>query len=630
MIRNKNFYFILFSDICLVAAAYLLAYLLRFEGKIPSEEWEVVRSTLPYIVPIKLLIFYFFGLYGGMWRYTSVVDLFNVVKATLTSSGLIILAILFIYRFQGFPRSVFIIDGFLTFILIGGLRVTVRLLLSEQERGFHPLRQIFQLRSEKRFTRPKKSLLIIGAGDAGEKMLREIRDNPRLNYEVAGFLDDDSTKKGMRIHGVPVLGPVSKIHDMAFRDEMDEILIALPSASAKQMKRIVEACEATGLKTRTTPGIGELIDGKVSFKTIREVSFEDLLGRDPVNLDLEIIESYLTDKTVLISGAGGSIGSELCRQITKFNVKNLILLDKAENNLFHIEMEFRQRFPTTPITPIIGDVKYKNSLTNLFEAYHPQVIFHAAAYKHVPMMELNPWEAVYNNVVGTRNIAEASHQFGVERFIFVSTDKAVRPVSVMGATKRVAEMITSCYATQSNGPAAAGRFLAVRFGNVIGSEGSVVHLFKRQIERFGPVTVTHPEMTRYFMTIPEACKLILQAGAMGEGGEIFILDMGTPIKIVDMARDLIRGSGFKPDVDIEVKFIGLRPGEKLHEELITEGEGIVRTPNEKLFVLKGGTCEFGWLCQKIEELVKLAYYQDEEGIKRKLKEIVPEYQPYKS
>jgi FlaA1/EpsC-like NDP-sugar epimerase len=631
LIRNKNFYFILFSDICLVAAAYLLAYLLRFEGKIPLQEWETVRSTLPYIVAFKLFSFYFFGLYKGMWQYTSVVDLFNVVKATLTSSGLIILAILFIYRFQGFPRSVFIIDGFLTFIFIGGLRVTIRLLLSEQERGFHSFRQMLQFRSERKLTKLKKSLLIIGAGDAGEQMLREIRQNPRHNYEVVGFLDDDPKKRGMKIHGVPVLGPIQKIHNMTYDDEMDEILIALPSASTKQMRRIIEACEATGLKTRTTPGIGELIDGKISFKTIREVSFEDLLGRDPVNLDMEIIESYLADKIILVSGAGGSIGSELCRQITSFDPKNLILLDKTENNLFNIEMEFCQRFPRVPITPVLGDVHNRGFLERLFKAHKPQVVFHAAAFKHVPIVELNPWEGVFNNIVGTKNIVKASYQSGVERFVMISTDKAVRPVSVMGATKRVAEMITSCYAAYPNTSSSGGRFLSVRFGNVIGSEGSVIHLFKKQIERFGPVTVTHPEITRYFMTIPEACKLILQAGAFGEGGEIFVLDMGTPIKIVDMARDLIRLSGFKPDVDIEIKFIGLRPGEKLYEELITESEGIIRSAHGKIFILKGeNNYDLNRLNQKIEELVGLALCQDAEGIKSKLKEIVPEYQPYKS
>ena len=612
----------LLLDCGCVIAAYCLAYFLRFEGEIPHQEWLKLKTTIPYVVFFKLLTFLVFGLYRGMWRYTSVVDLFNALKATFTSSILLILWILFAYYFQGFSRSVFVIDGFLTFVFIGGLRVAIRVFLSEQDKGFQSLRQILRLRSEK-LEKPKKSLMIIGAGDAGEKILREIRDNPRLNYEVVGFLDDDPAKKGMRIHGVPVLGPIPKIHELAYDDEMDEILIALPSASAKQMKKIMEACEATGLKTRTTPGIGELIDGRVSFKTIREVSFEDLLGRDPVNLDMKIIESYLTDKTVLVSGAGGSIGSELCHQVASFNPKNLVLLDKTENNLFHIEMDFRQRLPKTPITPVLGDVHNRGFLEKLFSAVQPQVVFHAAAFKHVPIVELNPWEGVFNNVIGTKNIAEASYDFGVERFVMISTDKAVRPVSVMGATKRVAEMITCCYAQRNR-----GKFVSVRFGNVIGSEGSVVHVFKKQIERYGPITVTHPDITRYFMTIPEACKLILQTGALGEGGEIFILDMGTPIKIVDMARDLIRRSGFKPGVDIEIKFTGLRPGEKLHEELITEGEGIVRTPYEKIFVLNGASNNVNWLYKKIEELVQAAFAQDALAIKTILKEIIPEYQPY--
>jgi FlaA1/EpsC-like NDP-sugar epimerase len=564
-----------------------------------------------------------------MWRYTSLFDLFNVLKAVITSSVFIILAILFIYRFQGFPRSVFIIDAILTFIFIGGIRVTVRILLSEQDKGFSHLRQMVRIRSGRDLVKAKKRLLVIGAGDAAEKILREIRENPRLNYEVVGLLDDDPSKKSMNIHGVPVLGPVGKIHKMAFQDEMDEILIAMPSASAKQMSRIIQHCETTGLKCRTTPGIGELIDGRISFKTIREVSFEDLLGRDPVNLDTESIGHYLTDKIVLISGAGGSIGSELCRQVAAFNPKNLILLDKTENNLFHIEMEFRHRFPKVSITPILGDAHNIGFLERLFIDVEPQVVFHAAAFKHVPIVELNPWEGVFNNIMGTKNIVEASYQSGVERFVMISTDKAVRPVSIMGATKRIAEMITYCYGAQHTAIPNGGKFVSVRFGNVIGSEGSVVHLFKKQIERYGPVTVTHPEITRYFMTIPEACKLILQAGAMGEGGEIFVLDMGTPIRIVDMARDLIRRSGFKPDVDIEIKFIGLRPGEKLHEELVTEGEGIVPSAHEKIFVLKGeNNYDLNWLNQKIEELVRLSIEQDAQGIKSKLQQIVPEYQPY--
>jgi len=608
-------------DAGLLVAAYLLSYLLRFEGNTPRIELVKLYATLPYIVPFKLVVFMSFGLYKGMWRYTSLVDLFKVFKATIASSAVIILAILFVYRFEGFPRSVFVLDWILTFIFIAGIRVAIRLLLSEKAvRGTF----LFQIPFSKgeRVAR-KKRLLLIGAGDAGEKILREIRENPRLNYEVVGLLDDDPKKKGMRIHGVPVLGSIPRIHDMAFRDEMDEILIATPSANPKQMRRIIESCEATGLKSRTTPGIGELIDGKISFKTVREVSFEDLLGRDPVDLDLESIGNYLTDKVVFVSGAGGSIGSELCRQIAQFRPRNLLLFDKTENSLFHIEMEFRQRFPNIFITPVLGDVKHRGSLNKHFTRYKPQVVFHAAAHKHVPIVELNPSEAIYNNVFGTKNIVEASHQFGVERFIMISTDKAVRPANVMGATKRVAEMITSSHASNPT------HFASVRFGNVLGSEGSVVHLFKKQIERFGPVTVTHPEMTRYFMTIPEASKLILQAGAMGEGGEIFVLDMGTPIKIADMAKDLIRRSGFKPGVDIEIKFIGLRPGEKLSEELITDGEGIVRSPREKIFVLKGeNNYDLDWLNNKIEELLRLAYDQNVDGIKSKLKEIVPEYQPF--
>ena len=606
-------------DACLIVAAHYLSYVLRFEGIIPERELQNFKSAILYILVFKLFTFLMFGLYRGMWRYTSVVDLVNVLKATITSSVGIVLVVLFIYRFQGFPRSVFIIDWILTFLLVSGTRVIIRLTLSERGDFHFLLQNPFAHRKE---MKAKKRLLIIGAGDSGEKMLREIRDNSRLNYEMVGFLDDDPKKRGMRIHGVPVLGPIPKIHNMAYRDEMDEILIATPSATTKQMRRIIEACEATGLKSRTTPGIGELIDGKISFKTIREVSFEDLLGRDPVNLDTKSIGDYLADKVILVSGAGGSIGSELCRQIVQFQPKNLILFDKTENSLFHIDMEFRQRYPNVFITSILGDVKYKNCLNKHFTDHRPQVVFHAAAYKHVPIVELNPWEAIYNNIIGTRNIVEASHHFGVERFIMVSTDKAVRPSNVMGATKRVAEMITSCYASNPT------RFLSVRFGNVIGSEGSVIHLFKKQIERFGPVTITHPEITRYFMTIPEASKLILQAAALGEGGEIFILDMGTPIKIEDMARDLIRRSGFKPGVDIEIKFIGLRPGEKLHEELITEGEGIVRTDFEKIFVLKGNVCDLHWLNQKIEELITLAHEQDGDGLKSKLKEIIPEYQPF--
>jgi len=627
LVRRKSFYWILLLDSALIVLSYLISNLLRFEGQIPAGQWRTISLIIPFLLIIKIPIFFSFGLYTGMWRYTGLIDVLRVLKAVITSSGVIILAILFIHRFQGFSRSVFIIDSLLTFVFISGVRLSIRITLLERGLRLFSFSKLYPFGVRGR--RGKRRLLIIGAGDAGEKMLREIYKNRRLDYEVVGFLDDDPKKRGMRIHGVPVLGLIEMVSDLAQEEVMDEILIAIPSATAKEMRNIVEACEATGLKYRTTPGVGELVNGKISFKTVREVSFEDLLGRNPVNLDMGSIENYLADKVVLISGAGGSIGSELCRQVRSFSPKNLILLDKTENNLFNIEMEFQQRFPKVSITPVLGDVHNRGFLERLFKTHRPQVVFHAAAFKHVPIVELNPWEGIFNNIIGTKNIVEASYQSGVERFVMISTDKAVRPVSVMGATKRVAEMITSCYAEHHNTRSDGGRFVSVRFGNVIGSEGSVVHLFKKQIERFGPVTVTHPEITRYFMTIPEACKLILQAGAFGEGGEIFILDMGTPIKIVDMARDLIRLSGFEPDVDIEIKFIGLRPGEKLHEELIIEGEGIVPSAHEKLFILKGeNNIDPDWLNQKMGELVELALQQDASGIKSKLKEIVPEYQPF--
>jgi FlaA1/EpsC-like NDP-sugar epimerase len=610
-------------DLILILAAYFFSYLLRFEGDIPSWAWKIFQTTVPYILVLKLLIFWLLGLYGGMWRYTGLVDLLNVCKAAIISSAIIVIAIFLLSGFKGFPRSVFILDCLLTFVLIGGCRVAIRLILFEKDQGYLYLRQFLPRSNGRGLPKPRKRILIIGAGDAGEKILREIRDNPRLQYETVGFLDDDPAKKGMKIHGVPVWGPISQIQEISMRRAVDEILIAIPSASATHMRRIVDACKKTGLKFRTTPAIGELINGKIFFNAMREVSFEDLLGRDPVKMDMEKIGSYLTEKIVLISGAGGSIGSELCRQISPFNPRSLVLLDKTENSLFHLEMEIRQKSPDLEITPILGNVQHKSFLDQIFEIHKPEVVFHAAAYKHVPIVELNPWEAVFNNIIGTWNMTEVAHRFQAERFILVSTDKAVRPSSIMGATKRVAEMITSSHARLNS-----TQFVSVRFGNVIGSEGSVFHLFQKQIKSLGPVTVTHPEVSRYFMTIFEASRLILQAGALGKGGEIFILNMGTPVKIADMARDLIRLSGFEPDKEIEIKFTGLRPGEKLIEELITEGEGIVPTVHDKIFALHGNYYDADWLNERIEELRQLAMERDAAGIKLKLQEMIPEYHPF--
>jgi FlaA1/EpsC-like NDP-sugar epimerase len=439
---------------------------------------------------------------------------------------------------------------------------------------------------------------------------------------VVGFLDDNPDKVGMKIHGVPVLSAISDIEPAAKKVNADEALIAIPSANSKQMRGFVEICDKSGLKFKTMPGMGELINGQITVNAIREVAYRDLLGREIIKLEEEKIGTYLKGKSVLVTGAGGSIGSELCRQICRFKPRRIALYERAESSLYEIELEIKRNFSNTEILAQLADTRDRNQLEKAFEASKPEVVFHAAAYKHVPMLELQPWKAVKNNIQGTRNLVDFANRFKVNRFVFVSTDKAVRPTNVMGATKRVSEMLVQ---GQNGYGLSHTKFMIVRFGNVAGSVGSVIPLFKKQIKNGGPVTVTHPEVTRFFMTIPEACQLILQAGAMGHGGEIFILDMGTSIKIADMAVDLIRLSGFEPDVDIKIEYVGLRPGEKLYEELITEGEGILPTSHEKIMVLKGADCNLQVLNGSIDDIIKLTRSQDAEIIKAKLREIVPEY-----
>jgi FlaA1/EpsC-like NDP-sugar epimerase len=562
-----------------------------------------------------------------MWRYTSISDLFNIIKAATFSSLLIVSIIVFRTRFVGYPRSVFIIDWCLTVLLISGFRLTIRLyfeVVKEQKTWDIVSRTLFG--SLRKKSLDWKNLLIIGAGDCGEKIYREIRDNTLLRYNVVGFLDDDQAKRGMKIHAIPVVGQIEEINDIARRLSADEALIAIPSANSQQMRRIVGLCKESGIEFKTIPGMGELINGRVTVNAIREVAYRDLLGREVIKLDEESIGAYLREKSVLVTGAGGSIGSELCRQICRFRPERIVLYERSETPLYELELELKAGFSEIEIVAQLADVRDRNQLEKAFAASRPHAVFHAAAYKHVPMLELQPWKAIKNNIQGARNVIDISNKYRVERFVFVSTDKAVRPVNVMGASKRVAEMLAlghnGCGITDT-------RYMIVRFGNVVGSVGSVVPLFKKQIEKGGPVTVTHSEVTRYFMTIPEACQLILQAGSMGEGGEIFILDMGTPIKIDDMARDLIRLSGFEPNVDIKIDYIGLRPGEKLYEELMTTGEGIVPTSHEKILVLKGIECNLDVLNGKINELLQLSRHQDGEKIREKLKDIVPEYTPVK-
>ena len=612
MIRNKNFYLMLFADVVFIVLAYSLGYLIRFEGKLPIEQWMRLKMTLPYIILCKMIIFFLFGLYKGMWRYTSYTDLKNVFFAALVSFLVIIVAILFIHRFNGYSRSIFVIDFLLTFIFVGGARVAVRLFFTNPESSFWPF-----VHSRKIIGR---KLLIIGAGDAGEKVLREIKEHASINLEPVGFLDDDSDKQGKTIHGIPVLGTVDDIHTI--KRNFDEILIALPSIRGEALRRIVDRCRETGLPFRTVPAIWELIKGKISVKTFRKVHLEDLLDREEICLEKEEISRYIKNKRILITGAGGSIGSELARQVGHFHPRAMALLDFSEEKLFKIENECRNRFGFISISGFLTDIKNRETVRRAFQAFAPDAVFHAAAYKHVPMQELHPWETVFNNILGTRNLVEAAAEYQVQRFVLISTDKAVRPANVMGATKRVAEMIVS----GMNGDTATC-FMAVRFGNVLWSSGSAIPVFQRQITRGLPVTVTHPEITRYFMSIPEAAQLVMQAGAMGKGSDIFILDMGKPMRIVDLARDLIRLNGLEPDRDIPIKFIGLRPGEKLYEELITEGEGIVPTSHKKILVLQGKLYDKKVFNARIDELLATAATYDSPAIKKKLQKIVPEYTP---
>jgi FlaA1/EpsC-like NDP-sugar epimerase len=623
----KNYYIMVFLDALVVGFSWYFAYLLRFNFYIPRDTFYVIKHMLPLVIIIKILSFYLFDLYQGMWRYTSLSDLISLIKACVASSFIIIMMTLFIGAFPGSSHSIFIIDWGLTLFLVAGSRLIIRLYFwlgaGDQKARINGIGLLNSLLMNHR---DGKKLLILGAGDRGEKICREIHDNPHLGYRVMGFLDDDPRKLNRKIHGIPVLGETEDLGYYAKELNAEEILIAVPSLSSSKMRDIVSHCEEIGIPFKILPRMGELINGKVTVKAIRDISYKDLLGREVVKLDEDQIGEYLKGKRVLITGAGGSIGSELCRQVCGYLPESIILFERAESPLYEIDMELKENFHCITIIPKLSDILDPVKLEKVFEETRPNVVFHAAAYKHVPMLEHTPWEAINNNVVGTRNVTEAAIKFKVDRFVLVSTDKAVRPTNVMGASKRLAELLVQA---QNEYCVSDTKFMMVRFGNVVGSVGSVVPLFKRQIEKGGPVTVTHPEMTRFFMTIPEACQLILQAGSMGIDGETFILDMGVPIRIADMAEDIIRLSGFKPHEDIPIKYIGLRPGEKLKEELITEGEGIVRTSHKKIMVLKGLTCDAGILNGKLERLMKLVVKQDGEGIKKAIKEILPEYNPEK-
>ncbi|UCD84907.1 MAG: polysaccharide biosynthesis protein [Deltaproteobacteria bacterium] len=561
-------------------------------------------KTLPLVIIIRLSTFYYFKLFRGIWKYASINDLKIIFQAVTSGSILIVFGITYIFHFYGFPRSVFIIDWLLVMLLVGGSRFAYRLF---QE--IYPFERI-----------KGKKVLIIGAGDAGEMILREIRNNPKIQLNPVGFIDDDPKKRDLRIRDIPVLGTINELETIAVGKGIEEIIIAIPSTSGKQMRKIIRKCRDAGVKFKTIPGIGDLINGRVNINEIREVNEADLLRREVVEIDSEKIATEITQRNILVTGACGSIGSELCRQICRLKPQRLILFDKAENGLYHMEWELQESFPKVEIIPLVGDILDQVRVSRVLEEFRPEIIFHSAAYKHVPMMESNPLEAIKNNLLGTRNIALACEQYRVAKMVLISTDKAVNPCNIMGASKRGAELFVQCMS--QNGVT---KFVTVRFGNVLNSDGSVVPRFKRQIATGGPVTVTHPEIYRYFMTIPEAAQLVLQAGSMGQGGEIFILDMGEPIKIVELAEDLIALSGLKSGEDIEIIFTGLRPGDKLYEELLNPGEVIKPTYHKKIMIAEGAAVNDERLKRMISELEELTQLNDTKCTIDKLKEIVPEF-----
>ena len=593
--------------------AFLLVYNMQFQ-----REWffgQYPRLLIFFII-IKLIVFGYFRQFQGWWRFVSISDLLAIVKASLVSTLVLVIlwfSILTIepvrLRLQELTtvsQAIFILDMFATIVLLGGMRMAVRLYHEEfltEEGG------------------KLKRFLIVGAGNAGEALLRELHRMQVEQYDVIGFIDDDPAKQGMEIHGIPVLGRVDQLPQVCKDENIDEIAVAMPSATAKQLRKVVQICEGAKVRFRTVPSVADIASGRFRVSQIRDVDINDLLGREAIQLDLDLIEQYLKNKIILVTGAGGSIGSEMCRQVCNFEPKLLLLLEQAENALFFIERELRRSFPKVAMENLICDITDKKRVEQIFEKFKPEVVIHAAAHKHVPLMENNCGEAIKNNIVGTKTVADAADKYGAGNFIMISTDKAVNPTSIMGSSKRVAEMYI-----QDLNRTSKTHFVTVRFGNVLGSNGSVVPIFKAQIAAGGPVTVTHPEMKRYFMTIPEASQLVLQASSMGKGGEIFVLDMGDPVKIVDLAKELITLSGFRPGEDIEIAFTGMRPGEKLFEELSIEGENMMPTRHPKIGIWENRipyTRE--QLHQMINSLVALADTQDYVRIVAAIKQIVPEY-----
>jgi len=604
-IRNR---FVLIGDIALIIISVLGSFALRLDvGELPFY-FPAALIMCAVALVIKLPVYYFFGLYRQLWIYASTNELrlitVAVSAASVLASGVMLTLINFGLVVPGMPRSALGIDWLISLVLIGGSRFALRI-LAEQSTG----------------TRNGKSrrVLIIGAGDAGALVARELQKSSQINFLPVGFLDDDPAKQRHEIYGVQVIGKVTDLADVLDNHQVDEVIIAIPSAPGRLVRLVNDVCRLKDIPSRTMPGIFELIGGKVSVNRLREVDITDLLRREPVKIDDRLVGTTFSGKRILITGAGGSIGREICRQVARWGPTQLVLLGHGENSIFEALLELHESFPSLAIQPVIADVRDVNRIQAVFKQHRPEVLFHAAAHKHVPMMEVNVEEAVTNNVLGTRNIVEAANRHAVERLVLISTDKAIRPVSVMGATKRLAEMILLDTAHR-NGRA----YSVVRFGNVLGSRGSVVPLFKQQIARGGPVTVTHPDMRRYFMTIPEAVHLVLQAASMGQGGEVFLLNMGQQVRILDLAEDLIRLSGLVPGRDVEISFTGIRPGEKLSEDLWEEGMQFQRTEHSEIYrATEEEHVDSDQLNRAVEQLAHLSHQAETESLIRVLDESIP-------
>ena len=592
----------------IIPSSYFLSFGLRFDFEIPHHQVENFLKTVPVLILIRLLLLYYFDLFSGWWRYVSTEDIVKITKAVLLSSICFIASVVFFFNLTSYPRSVFIVDTIIIFLFLCGIRLLARL-FREGFRAKNPYKA-------------KKNILIIGAGSAGITILNEIKQG--ADFNPVGFVDDNPAKQGFKMRGIQVLGTCKDIPKLAALYNIEEVLIAIPSAPHKVMQEILKLCENANIKYRSLPRIADILTGKTFFSQLRDVHPEELLGRPSVAFrresDRMALKKELTDQCIIVTGAGGSIGSEICRQVAGYSPKILILYERSENDLYFIDIELRKKFPTLNIISIIGDILNKEKLHDTFLQYAPDIVYHAAAYKHVPLMEKDPIEAVRNNVMGTKTLADICMERGTKKLIFISTDKAVNPSSIMGTTKRMTEKLLQVYG------AATTKFISVRFGNVIGSSGSVIPLFKRQIAEGGPITITHPEATRFLMTIPEAVQLVILAGSMGNGGEIFLLDMGEPVKIVDLAKNLIELSGLIPYKDINIEFIGLRDGEKLHEELYWEGENIVDTATKKIRMLSNSRfniLQYKMQVTKLEQTLATNHWYSS-AMFELMKEMVPE------